>query len=455
MPDSALPSNDLHQRRVLRMLLVISAVISATAGLWAAILAVQDNWPVVALHAFTVLLGGATAWLALQGRTRAAAILVLSMLYVILCIEAVVLDTPTAAVPRSVHHHLLTLGVMAALLARHEPPWLRHGLPLIFLATFVWFEAGPAGVPTALQLPDSVRMAGPWINGGMAAVAVYAALLTIQADVAWRHGQEAELRNALLAGEMVLHLQPQVAEQTRIVGAEALVRWQHPQRGLVPPGEFIPLAEASGLMLPLGEWVLRTACQQLAQWAQRPETAGLRLAVNVSASQFAQADFVPRVLHNLRLTGANPLRLELELTESMLAHDLDDIIAKMLALKAHGIGFSLDDFGTGFSSLTYLRRLPLERLKIDQSFVRNMLTSPQDAAIAQAVITLGHSLKLEVIAEGVETQAQRQQLARMGCEMYQGYLFSRPVPLAEFETLLQRHAAAAADVRHATQHPLI
>ena len=139
----------------------------------------------------------------------------------------------------------------------------------------------------------------------------------------------------------------------------------------------------------------------------------------------------------------------------MLAHDLDDIIAKMLALKAHGIGFSLDDFGTGFSSLTYLRRLPLERLKIDQSFVRNMLTSPQDAAIAQAVITLGHSLKLEVIAEGVETQAQRQQLARMGCEMYQGYLFSRPVPLAEFETLLQRHAAAAADVRHATQHPLI
>lgn len=217
MPDSALPSNDLHQRRVLRMLLVISAVISATAGLWAAILAVQGNWPVVALHAFTVLLGGATAWLALQGRTRAAAILVLSMLYVILCIEAVVLDTPTAAVPRSVHHHLLTLGVMAALLARHEPPWLRHGLPLIFLATFVWFEAGPAGVPTALQLPDSVRMAGPWINGGMAAVAVYAALLTIQADVAWRHGQEAELRNALLAGEMVLHLQPQVAEQTRIV----------------------------------------------------------------------------------------------------------------------------------------------------------------------------------------------------------------------------------------------
>lgn len=453
MLDPALPTSDLHQRRVRRMLLVVSTVISVTAGVWAVILAVQGNWPVVGLHALTVALGGTTAWLTLQGRTRVAAILTLSMVYAILCVEALLLDTPTADVPRSVHHHLLTLSVMTALLVRHETPWLRHGLPLLFLATFVWFEAGPPGVASALQLPDSVRVAGPWINASLAVLAVYAALLTIQADVAWRNGREVELRNALLAGEMVLHLQPQVADQTRIVGAEALVRWQHPQRGLVPPGEFIPLAEASGLMLPLGEWVLRTACQQLALWGQRPETAGLRLAVNVSASQFAQADFVPRVLHSLRLSGANPLRLELELTESMLAHDLDDVIAKMLALKAHGIGFSLDDFGTGFSSLTYLRRLPLDRLKIDQAFVRNMLTSPQDAAIAQAVITLGHSLKLEVIAEGVETQAQRQHLARLGCEMYQGFLFSRPLPVAEFETLLQHHLAAAADTRQATALP--
>ena len=450
MPDTARPQPDLHQRRVLRMLAVVSTLMMVTAGVWAAIVALQGNWPVVGLHLFTVGLGAGTALLARRGHTRAATCLMLSSLYLVLCAECVLLDNPTAAAPRSVHYYLLTLGVVTSLLARQEPPWLRHGLPLLFLATFVWFAAGPAGSPTALQLPDSVRVAGPWINTPLALAAVYASLLTIQADVAWRHGLENELRNALLAGEMLLHYQPQVAGQTQVVGAEALVRWQHPQRGLVPPGEFIALAERSGLMLPLGDWVLRNACQQLTVWALRLETAGLRLAVNVSASQFAQPDFVARVQRIVQQTGANPERLELELTESMLADDLDDIVAKMLALKAQGIGFSLDDFGTGFSSLTYLRRLPLDRLKIDQSFVHSMLTSSQDAAIAQAVVTLGQSLKLEVIAEGVETQEQRRQLAEMGCRLYQGYLFSRPVPLAEFDALILRHAAAAADVRRAT-----
>ncbi len=447
-PTATLP--DLHQRRVLRMLMVGSGITMVSAGLWAVILAVQGNWPVVALHLSTVVLGAATAVLTRRGQVRLATYLMLATLYAVLCIECVLLDTPTAAAPRSVHHYLLLLGVMTALLARHEPAWLRHGLPLLFMATFVWFEAAPPGVPGPLQLPDSVRMAGPWINSTLALLALYASLLTIQADVAWRHGVEAELRDALLTGQMQLHFQPQVAGQTQIVGAEALVRWQHPQRGLVPPGEFIALAERSGLMLPLGEWVLRTACQQLAVWARRPETAALRLAVNVSATQFAQPDFVARVLHQVRQAGANPARLELELTESMLAADLDDIVAKMLALKAHGIGFSLDDFGTGFSSLTYLRRLPLDRLKIDQSFVRNMLTSPKDAAIAQTVISLGQTLKLDVVAEGVETADQLRALADLGCRTYQGYLFSRPVPLGDFDALVLRHAAAAAGVREVT-----
>jgi EAL domain-containing protein (putative c-di-GMP-specific phosphodiesterase class I) len=259
---------------------------------------------------------------------------------------------------------------------------------------------------------------------------------------------ERDLRDGLLRGELLLHYQPQVAGE-QVIGAEALVRWNHPRHGLVSPAEFVPLAERCGLMLPLGEWVLKTACLQLADWRQQPETASLLLAVNVSASQFAQPDFVARVQAVVAQTGANPFQLKLELTESMLAHDLEDIIAKMTELKASGIGFSLDDFGTGFSSLSYLRRLPLDQLKIDQSFVRNMLNSSKEAAIARALVNLGRSLELAVIAEGVETEAQRQFLQGLGCDTYQGHLFSRPLPAEAFNALLARGAAVAAETQAA------
>jgi len=189
------------------------------------------------------------------------------------------------------------------------------------------------------------------------------------------------------------------------------------------------------LILPLGQWVLQTACKQLAAWSARPEMAHLTMAVNVSARQFRQPDFVAEVVSVLHTTGVKPERLKLELTESVLVDNVEDIIIKMTALKASGVGFSLDDFGTGYSSLSYLKRLPLDQLKIDQSFVRDILTDPNDAAIAKMVIVLAESLGLEVIAEGVETVAQRDFLANMGCHAYQGYLFSRPLPIDEFETL--------------------
>ena len=206
---------------------------------------------------------------------------------------------------------------------------------------------------------------------------------------------------------------------------------------MVPPLEFITLAEETGMILPLGQWVLETACQQLAAWAAQAALEHLTLAVNVSAKQFYQADFVPQVLATLARTGANPKRLKLELTESLLVYDVEGIIAKMGALKAHGVGFSLDDFGTGYSSLQYLKRLPLDQLKIDQGFVRNILTDSNDAAIAKMVVALAESLGLTVIAEGVEMQAQKDFLAHLGCHAYQGYFFSRPVALAEFEKYAQ------------------
>lgn len=248
---------------------------------------------------------------------------------------------------------------------------------------------------------------------------------------------EKELDEAIPQNQLLLHYQAQVMGH-QIIGAEALVRWQHPQRGMVSPNDFIPLAEKTGQILPLGRWVLETACIQLARWAQVPAMSHLTIAVNVSAHQFLEADFVDQVLALLRTSGANPKRLKLELTESVLVANVEMIIEKMLAIKAACVSFSLDDFGTGYSSLSYLKRLPLDQLKIDQSFVRDILIDPNDAAIVKTIIALARSLDLGVIAEGVEAEAQRDFLIDSGCHDMQGYFFSRPLPLKEFEAFAQR-----------------
>ena len=259
----------------------------------------------------------------------------------------------------------------------------------------------------------------------------------MQTRVEERSMLEADLRRAITGqDQFLLYYQVQVDLAGGWVGAEALVRWRHPERGLVSPVDFIPLAEESGLILPLGHWVLTAACRQLADWAMRPETAHLTLAVNISAKQFRLPTFVEMVCALVDEFGVNPENLKLEITESMLLDDVDDIVAKMMALKERGIAFSLDDFGTGYSSLSYLKRLPLCQLKIDQSFVNDVLDDPNDAAIIKAIIALAQSMNLAVIAEGVETEAQRMFLELNGCHAFQGYLFSRPIPVAEFEQLI-------------------
>jgi EAL domain-containing protein (putative c-di-GMP-specific phosphodiesterase class I) len=253
---------------------------------------------------------------------------------------------------------------------------------------------------------------------------------------------ENDLRSAIAAGHFVVHYQPQVTDGDRVIGAEALVRWQHVERGIVSPAEFIPLAEETGLILPLGAWVLETVCRDVARWASGGVLGDLSVAVNVSVRQLRHSDFVAQVRSVLERTKVNPQRLKLELTESMLADNVEDIIEKMLALRAIGIRFSLDDFGTGYSSLSYLKRLPLEQLKIDQSFVRDVLTDANDASIATTIVTLARGLGLGVIAEGVETEAQRDFLAAVGCRVYQGYYYSKPLPTAEFERfVLDREVA--------------
>ncbi len=255
----------------------------------------------------------------------------------------------------------------------------------------------------------------------------------LQAAMAERVMLELDLRLGLERGELVLHYQPIVDQSGHVIGVEALARWVHPTRGMVQPGSFIPVAEESGLILPLGKWVMQTACRQLVAWGKAAHTQSLSIAVNVSAREFRQSEFASQIIEILRSTGANPRRLKLELTESLLLSDVQDAIRKMEQLRAEGVRFSLDDFGTGYSSLSYLKRLPLDQLKIDQSFVRDVLTDPNDAAIARTVIALAQSLGLAVVAEGVETAGQRDFLLASGCQVFQGYLFGRPVPVHELD----------------------
>ena len=258
----------------------------------------------------------------------------------------------------------------------------------------------------------------------------------MQAAISARAHLEQDLKAALAQEQFALYYQPQIDRQGVVVGAEVLIRWQHPVRGMVPPLEFITLAEESTLILSIGHWVLRTACQQLALWQQHDATRALHLSVNVSARQFRQVDFASQVAEVIRETGINAQLLKLELTESVVLDNVDDTIAKMTELKATGVRFSMDDFGTGFSSLAYLTRLPMDQLKIDQSFVRNIGIQHSDGVIVQTIIGMARNLALEVIAEGVETSAQHEFLTLHGCYLYQGYLFGKPTLLVEFEALL-------------------
>lgn len=259
----------------------------------------------------------------------------------------------------------------------------------------------------------------------------------MQAQLEIRVALAADLRHALSQQQLKLYYQSQVNAQGVVIGAEALLRWQHPERGPVSPMAFIPLAEETGLILPIGKWVLQIACAQLKVWEADPLTCHLQLAVNVSARQFRQPDFVDQVFEVLKETGADPQKLKLELTESLVLDNIASSIDKMQALRVAGIRFSMDDFGTGQSSLTYLKRLPLDQIKIDQSFVRDITTDPGDATIVRTIIGMANNLGLEVIAEGVETQQQRDFLERNGCYAYQGYLFGKPVPIEEFEALIR------------------
>lgn len=260
---------------------------------------------------------------------------------------------------------------------------------------------------------------------------------TMQAALEARAALESDLRIAIQKNQFKLYYQMQVDHAGNVLGAEALIRWQHPQKGLVPPLQFIPLSEETGQILAIGQWVLETACAQIKIWGNNPHTRHLQIAVNVSACQFHDPDFVEQVSEILKRHQVQPGKLKFELTESLVLDNVEEAVIKMQALKALGVGFSMDDFGTGFSSLSYLTKLPLDQLKIDQSFIRNMCMNDRDAVVVQTIIGMANNLGIEVIAEGVEQEQQRAFLEKHHCNLCQGYLFSEPLPLDEFESKLK------------------
>ena len=294
-----------------------------------------------------------------------------------------------------------------------------------------------------MVLPDSLRVFGKWMNGGAAMLLFILLLHVLHSDAKLHADVDHELQQALRKHEFVLYFQLQLDQRMHVTGAEVLLRWQHPQHGLLMPSVFIHHAERNGLMAPLGQWVLEQACLQLKKWQKDPVMAQLELAVNVSQTQFRQDSFTADVLRAVQQHGIEPRRLELELTETLMALNMDDLQHKMQLLERSGLRFSLDDFGTGFSSLHWLRQLPLHTLKIDRSFVSDLPHGNNSAAIVKTLLGLAQSMALNVVAEGIEQDAQQAFLMEHGCPRFQGYLYSKPLPLQEFVSFVRKHNLSA------------
>lgn len=440
-----LMGQDLNRRfRVHRMLYVASFMLVCVNVPWGIYNMINAQWGLAIIRALLITAGVVSFFLVRKDKIRGALIGLATLLFAVFCILSIIYDVPLANTPRTVHVFFLLIGIGCFLGFKDEHYVLSYGFPLVCFITFIFFASSHWGIITPYAISQDERVFGAWANNIIALSLIYAIFYVMQSNAAKSSALEIELGKAISHNQLTLYYQPQSDEAGQIIGAEALIRWHHPTRGVISPDNFIPLAEQIGMIRPLGHWVLGTACAQLVKWAQQPETANLSLAINVSAQEFKQDDYVAQVLSVLQRSGACPSRLKIELTESMLVNDVDDIIGKMSALKAAGIRISLDDFGTGYSSLTYLRKLPLDQLKVDQSFVREMLSSAQDEAIVRTVVSLAHHMDLEVIAEGVETEEQRLFLQSIGCFAIQGYLLSRPLSIHDFNAFLLRSRMTAA-----------
>ncbi|WP_420408843.1 putative bifunctional diguanylate cyclase/phosphodiesterase [Hoeflea sp.] len=420
-------------------------LIMAVGLLWAPIVAWWGQWVIATANLVLAALA-AVSWLLIRaGRLNSAMIFCEFSLLVFAVFYCLMFDGPSAEVPRVTHLYLLPLAMLGYFNYLRRKSFLQLTVTAASVCAFVVLSSTHYVFPFAQPIADEIRSAGIWFNSFLATAMMWGCMVVIQREFTRPGALMIELRKAVRNGELKLHFQPQVSGNGTLTGAEALLRWEHPQRGLVPPNDFIPAAEEAGLMPVLGGWVLQEACRTLARWSDDPDMRGLTLAVNVSPSQFQVEGFDRFVMETVRFHQVDPTRLKLELTESVLVQGLAPTVEKFETLRAFGIGFSLDDFGTGYSSLSYLRQLPIDQIKVDRSFVKDSLESERGAALVKSIVQMGLDLDFVVLAEGIETPAQHAFLQECGCREFQGYLFGRPMPAEDFEEHVRNTAVTTAD----------
>lgn len=431
-----------YNRRVKSLVLFGGYATFFCSAMWALYYLNRGDWPHLAINLLSALIGITILVLAYGNHLRSAAIIMCHALFFVVVLASLS-DIPVGSVPRSVHLNLLPVIAATFLIFHREGTYLRIVLPVVGVLLFLSLALNIMPLLSSdLAAPIEGRFVGVWINHITGVVGASVVIAMMQANMNARSALESDMRFGIARGEYYFHYQPQVDINGRIFGVEALIRWQHPTKGRVSPLEFIPLAEETGLIIPIGEWGLRTACAQLAEWERSERMNHLTISVNVSATQFRQPDFAQEVKNIISLSGATPSKLKLELTETTLADDIDVVIKKMNALREIGVTWSLDDFGTGFSSLNLLKRLPLDQLKIDKSFIGDLLTDKRSLSIVNTILNLSQNLNLAVIAEGVENEKQLMALNSIGCSQYQGYLFSHPLPISELNDLIQGRAVS-------------
>lgn len=437
-------SRKLEAQYSARLVLAYKLAALSVAGLslfWCLFFVVAGNW-ILAPAQLVLAIVCAISWL-LAERGYFTRALLLSQLVFLVFILALCLmfDVPSETVPRVSHLFLPVLAMLGYLNFKRAPSGLQLGLIGTCIVAFVVLASTNYALPFAEPIAEEVRVFGAWMNAAAAALMLAGCIYVFQLELERSDHRVNALRAALWNREFEVFYQPQVDRNGETIGAEALLRWKPDGRGYVPPAEFIPQAEEAGLMSEIGAFVLETACRTLVGWSQHAETRHLTLSVNVSASQFHEEDFETSVVQMVERFKIDPRLLTIELTESVMVENTEMVATKMAVLRSIGIDMSLDDFGTGYSSLTYLRRLPLTQIKIDRSFVQDIIGNERNGALVRSIIQLGHDLELSILAEGVETQEQFVFLRDGGCQEFQGYLFGRPVPLAEFERGLLSHAA--------------
>ncbi|WDR06148.1 EAL domain-containing protein [Devosia rhodophyticola] len=416
-----------------------SLAIAGIGLIWAVIFAAMGAWVGVAMEVAVFATGLVIYQLNLRGHNTFGILAGQAALIAIATTMGLFLDVPTATAPRVSHLYLLVVAALGYLNYQREKSRAQLALIGLCLMAFIVLASAPLTSPQVV-MPEMVRSAGTWINTTIATAMLAACIHAMQAEFVRKDKFGRDLMAGLWNNEFQLVYQPQVDLSHATIGAEALLRWNNPQRGSVSPMEFIPQAEKFGLMVAIGSWVLEKGCYTLAEWGKDRHFQHLRLSINVSASQLMHEDFEVLVGNTLVKTGADPQRLILELTESVLVTDMELVITKLNRLREMGITISLDDFGTGFSALSYLRRLPIQQIKIDRGFVQDAVRTPRSASLVGNVIRIGLDLDQDVLAEGVETTEQHALLAKLGCTQFQGYLYDKPMALPDFEKRIENEA---------------